>query len=113
MAEQNNAVKELVTEKPIVPNLPETNTSTEEVLLETFISEDNALPEIILENKIVETPKVKQGKEIPATVSRSNEVFEKKTTADGVDYISGLQGFIVLILICMIAFGISRLFKKS
>jgi len=113
MAEENNAVRELVTEKPISLNLSETNTLTEEVLLETYVSEESALPEIILENKIIEIPKIKQGKEIPETVSRSNEVFEKKTTEDNIDYISGLQGFIVLILICMLAFGISRLFKKG
>ena len=113
MAEENNVVRELVTEKPIEQSLSETNTSTEEVLLETYISEESVLPENILENKTIETLKIKPKKEIPEIVSRSNEVFEKKITADGVNYISGLQGFIVLILICMLAFGISRLFKKG
>jgi hypothetical protein len=38
---------------------------------------------------------------------------QENEIASNVDYIGALQGFIVLILICMVAIGLSEIFKRN
>ena len=47
----------------------------------------------------------------PIVVINSKE--QKNQISKSIDYIGALQGFIVLILICMIAIGLSAIFKKD
>ena len=52
---------------------------------------------------------------IPKTISpiKITTNKEENQTSDGTSFIGALEGFIVLIFICMIATGLSRIFNKD
>ena len=52
---------------------------------------------------------------IPKTISPITTITNKEEnqTSDGTNFIGALEGFIVLIFICMIASGLSRIFNRN
>ena len=102
MDEENNAIEVLDDNKVFV-----TSDSFDGAISEnTFDTPPNQNVRI---NKLID-PNLPT-KISPIVVINSKE--QKNQISKSIDYIGALQGFIVLILICMIAIGLSAIFKKD
>ena len=75
-------------------------------LNEVLKSNQKAGGEVKISEKIIEIDLPQTNKEI--LISKTN----KNNTSKDIDFIDALNGLIVLILICMIALGLSERFRK-
>ena len=108
MDEENN----VIIEAEIDNNITSTNTSNAKEI-DTLVSSLEESKIIKINEKI--NIEVIDEISIPKTISPITTITnkEKNQTSDGTNFIGALEGFIVLIFICMIASGLSRIFNRN
>ena len=108
MDEENN----VIIEAEIDNNITSTNTSKAKEI-DTLVSslEESKIIKINEKVNIEVTDEIN----IPKTISPITTITNKEEnqTSDGTNFIGALEGFIVLIFICMIASGLSRIFNRN
>jgi hypothetical protein len=113
MDEENN----VIIEAEIDNNITSTNTSKAKEI-DTLVSSFEESKIIKINEKVnieVINNNVINEINIPKTISpiKITTNKEENQTSDGTSFIGALEGFIVLIFICMIATGLSRIFNKD
>ena len=108
MDEENN----VIIEAEIDNNITSTNTSNAKEI-DTLVSSLEESKIIKINEKI--NIEVIDEISIPKTISPITTITNKEEnqTSDGTNFIGALEGFIVLIFICMIASGLSRIFNRN
>lgn len=108
MDEENNAI----IEAEIDNNITSANTAKAKEI-DTLVSsfEESKIIKINEKVNIEVTDEIN----IPKTISPITTITNKEEnqTSDGTNFIGALEGFIVLIFICMIASGLSRIFNRN
>ena len=113
MDEENN----VIIEAEIDNNITSANTSKAKEI-DTLVSSFEESKIIKINEKVnieVINNNVINEINIPKTISpiKITTNKEENQTSDGTSFIGALEGFIVLIFICMIATGLSRIFNKD
>lgn len=108
MDEENN----VIIEAEIDNNITSANTAKAKEI-DTLVSslEESKIIKINEKVNIEVTDEIN----IPKTISPITTITNKEEnqTSDGTNFIGALEGFIVLIFICMIASGLSRIFNRN
>ena len=108
MDEENN----VIIEAEIDNNITSANTAKAKEI-DTLVSslEESKIIKINEKVNIEVTDEIN----IPKTISPITTITNKEEnqTLDGTNFIGALEGFIVLIFICMIASGLSRIFNRN
>ena len=111
MDEENN----VIIEAEIDNNITSANTAKAKEI-DTLVSSFEESKIIKINEKVnIEVIDINDEINIPKTISPITTITNKEEnqTLDGTNFIGALEGFIVLIFICMIASGLSRIFNRN